>query len=69
MESELSKLLRERTRELEAANQAVRQSEQMLATELKATQHLQHVATQLINAHGTEALLLTSARAAELDSA
>ena len=56
MESQLPQRLRERTRKLEDANQTVRQSEQMLATELQAAQRLQHVATQLINTRGTQAL-------------
>ena len=45
--------LRERIRELEVANEALRQSQQMLSTELET---LQQVATQLINAHGTQVL-------------
>jgi signal transduction histidine kinase len=56
MESELPQRVREQTRELEAAKEAHRQSEQMLAMELDTAQRLQHVATELINAHGTEAL-------------
>jgi signal transduction histidine kinase/CheY-like chemotaxis protein len=56
MESELPQRVREQTRELEAAKEAHRQSEQMLAMELDAAQRLQHVATELINVHGTEAL-------------
>ena len=59
MESELERLrrlLQERTSELEAANEARRQSEHMLTTELDAAQRLQSVATQLITAQGTEAL-------------
>ena len=56
MESEVERLVRERTRELEAANAALRKSEQMLATEIDAAQRLQMVATQLMVAQGTEAL-------------
>ena len=56
MESELERRVGEQTRELQNANEALRQSEQMLAMELDAAQRLQHVATELINAHGTEAL-------------
>jgi two-component system, cell cycle sensor histidine kinase and response regulator CckA len=56
MESELERHVRERTRELEDANRALRQSEQMLATELNAAQRLQRLATQLINAQAMEAL-------------
>jgi Tfp pilus assembly protein PilX len=56
MESEVERLVRERTRELEAANAALRKSEQMLATEIDAAQRLQIVATQLMVAQGTEAL-------------
>ncbi len=56
MGSELPQRLREPTRKLEDANQTVRQNEQMLTTELQAAQHLQHVATQLINTRGTQAL-------------
>jgi PAS domain S-box-containing protein len=50
MESELEGL-RERIRELEVTNDGLRQSEQMLATELET---LQQVATQLINVHGMQ---------------
>ena len=42
--------------ERKEAEEALRQSEHTLATELDAAQHLQHVATQLIKTHGTEAL-------------
>ena len=56
MESEVERLVRERTRELEAANAALRKSEQMLAKEIDAAQRLQHVATQLMVVQGTEAL-------------
>jgi hypothetical protein len=56
MESEVERLVQVRTRELEAANAALRKSEQMLATEIDAAQRLQHVATQLMVAQGTEAL-------------
>ena len=56
MESEVERLVRERTRELEAANAALRKSEQMLATEIDAAQRLQIVATQLMVAQGTDAL-------------
>jgi len=45
--------LQERIRELEVANEALRQREQMLSTELEI---LQQVATQLISAHGIQAL-------------
>ncbi len=56
MESEVERLVQVRTRELEAANAALRKSEQMLATEIDAAQRLQHFATQLMVAQGTEAL-------------
>jgi hypothetical protein len=56
MESEVERLVQVRTRELEAANAALRKSEQMLATEIDAAKRLQHVATQLMVAQGTEAL-------------
>ena len=52
MKSE-SERLRERIRELEVANEALRQREQMLSAELET---LQQVATQLISAHGIQAL-------------
>src|SRR5215468_3598342 len=52
----LERLVEERTRELAAANEARRQSEQMIAMELDAAQRLQHVATQLITARGAEEL-------------
>jgi len=42
--------------ERKRAEQALRQSEHTLAMELDAAQHLQHVATQLIETPGTEAL-------------
>ena len=42
--------------EVKRALEALQQSKHMLATELDAAQHLQHVATQLIKAHATEAL-------------
>jgi len=56
MESELQRSVRELTRELEAAREACRQSEQILAMELDAAQRLQRVATQLISAQGTAEL-------------
>ena len=45
--------LRERIRELEHSNRELRRREQMLAGELET---IQRVATQLITAHGMEAL-------------
>lgn len=65
MESDLERL-RERIRELEIANEALRQSEQMLATELEIGQLLQHVAVQSINSYGSGPLyqqILNAARA------
>ena len=56
MESELERRVRERTRELQEVNEALRQSQQMLASELDAAQRLQHVATQLVNVRGTGAV-------------
>ena len=56
MEPESERLLRERSRELEIANEKLRQSEQMLTTELDIARRLQLVATQMINVHGIEAL-------------
>ena len=59
-------LLRERTLALEAAQAALHRSEQELAAELEASQHLQQIATQLITAQGTGKLLeevLDAARA------
>jgi hypothetical protein len=53
---ELQRLFQERTLELEAANEALRQTEQALAIELDTTERLQHVATQLVTARGTGAL-------------
>jgi len=55
-ESGLKQLVRQQARALEAANAALQQSQQVLATELDAAQRLQHVATKLINANGIEAL-------------
>src|SRR6516165_33452 len=55
-ESELERLLRERTEELEAVNAALRKSEQALAAETDAVERMQHVATHLINSEGVEAL-------------
>jgi len=66
MESELERRVAERTRELQKANEALRQSQQMFAGELDIAQRLQHVATELISARGTQALrseMLTFARA------
>jgi PAS domain S-box-containing protein len=56
-ESELESLVRQRTRELEASNAALRQSELRFAKELDAAERLQRVATQLITAQGSEELL------------
>ena len=56
-ESELESLLRQRTRELEASNAALRESELWFAKELDTAERLQQVATQLITIQGTEALL------------
>jgi PAS domain S-box-containing protein len=53
---ELERRVRERTRELEDANEALRRSARVLATELDAAQRLQHIATQLVNTDGIEAL-------------
>jgi hypothetical protein len=52
----LDRLVRQRTRELEASNAALRQSELRFAVELDAAERLQRVATQLITAQGIEAL-------------
>ena len=60
MESEVERLVQVRTRELEAANAALRKSEQMLATEIDAAKRLQHVATQLMVAQGTASENFTS---------
>ena len=56
VEPESERPLRERSRELEIANEKLRQSEQMLTTELDIARRLQLVATQMINVHGIEAL-------------
>jgi PAS domain S-box-containing protein len=56
MDRELEWRVPERTRELEEANEALRQSQEMLARELDAAQRLHHVATELISARGTQAL-------------
>jgi PAS domain-containing protein len=56
MESELERRVAERTRELQKANEALQQSQQMFAGELDIAQRLQHVATELISARGTQAL-------------
>src|SRR5262249_3017164 len=56
MESGVERVGRERARELEAANEALCRSEQLLAVEVEAAQRLQQVATQLITAEGTQAL-------------
>jgi GAF domain-containing protein len=56
MESRVERAARERARELEAAHEALRRSEQLLALEVEAAQQLQQVATQLITAQGTQAL-------------
>ena len=56
MESGVERVGRERTRELEAAHEALRRSEQLLALEVETAQRLQQVATQLITAQGTQAL-------------
>ena len=56
MESKLPQRVREQTRELEDANEAQRRIERMLAMERDAAQRLQRIATELENAHGTEAL-------------
>jgi PAS domain S-box-containing protein len=57
MESELERLVRERTRALENANAALRRRVQVLAAELDAAQRLHDVATQLISApRGIDAL-------------
>jgi two-component system, cell cycle sensor histidine kinase and response regulator CckA len=48
--------VREQTRELEDASEKHRPSEQMLAMEIDASERLQQVATELINARGTGAL-------------
>ena len=56
MEPELERQVRERTLELQNANEALRRSQQVLATELDTAQRLQHVATLLINARETGTL-------------
>ena len=56
VEPELEKPVEERTRELESARAALRNTEQMLAIEIEAVQHLQQVAKQLMVAQGVEAL-------------
>ncbi len=56
MESELEQRVVARTRELQEINEALRQSQQMFARELEITQRLQHVATELMGARGTQAL-------------
>jgi PAS domain S-box-containing protein len=56
MEPELERRVRERTLELENSNEALRRSQQVLATELDTAQRLQHVATRLINARETGTL-------------
>ena len=48
--------MRERDRQLEDANEALRQGAHTLATALDAAQRLQEVATESINAHGVEGL-------------
>jgi PAS domain S-box-containing protein len=55
-ELDLERLVRERTHELEVANNAWQKSEQLLAAELDSATRLQQVATQLITVQGTEAL-------------
>jgi PAS domain S-box-containing protein len=55
-DSELQLLIHDRIQELEAANAALRQSEQSLATELAVCTWIHGVATQLITAQGKEAL-------------
>jgi PAS domain S-box-containing protein len=56
MESGVERAGRERTGELEAAHEALRRSEQLLALEVEAAQRLQQVAIQLIAAQGAQAL-------------
>lgn len=56
MESGVQRVGTQRTRELEAAHEALRRSEQLLALEVEAAQRLQEVATQLITAQGAQAL-------------
>lgn len=57
MEPESEWLLQERIRALEAANdEALRQNQQDLATELEAVTRIQRVATQLISTRGTAEL-------------
>jgi PAS domain S-box-containing protein len=56
MEGDLDRRVRERTRELEEANQALRRREQALAANLDAARRLQYVATQLLSASGVDAL-------------
>ena len=56
MESGSEQVVPERTRELEAAHEALRRSEQLLAVEVEAAHRLQQVATQLITAQGARAL-------------
>jgi signal transduction histidine kinase/DNA-binding NarL/FixJ family response regulator len=63
---ELERRVRERTRELEEANEAMRRSESALVAELDIARRLQEVSTQLIQAEGIEALyeqILDTARA------
>ena len=57
MESELEQLIREQSRELESAREALRQSERLLAVERESGQQLQQVALELITAQGTPAAL------------
>src|SRR5215831_15745167 len=54
MEPEWEWPVPERTREPENANDALRRSQQMLATELDAAQRLHHIATHLITVRGTK---------------
>jgi PAS domain S-box-containing protein len=55
-ESDLERLVRQQTLELEALRTALRQNELRFAAELGAAERLQQVATQLITARGTQAL-------------
>jgi len=53
---ELERLVRERTKELEEANEALHKSERTIAADLETTQRLQQVSTQLIGAGNGSAL-------------